>query len=75
VWEIVLGQYGSNAAVLQAKLFCVISWEECSSKKMCQKKWAMKSGRVKGGEIHWKKLSKSGGLLVNRHKSLTLAIK
>jgi hypothetical protein len=24
VWEIVLGQYGSNAAVLQAKLFCVI---------------------------------------------------
>ena len=33
-----------------------------------------KRGRLKGGGIHWKS-SKSGGLLVNRHKSLTLAIK
>jgi hypothetical protein len=38
-------------------------------------KRARERGRVKGGGIHWKMLSKSGGLLVNRHKSLTLAIK
>ena len=32
VWEIVLGQYGSNAAVLQAKLFCVIVGKSAQAK-------------------------------------------
>jgi hypothetical protein len=34
---IVLGQYGSNAAVLQAKLFCVIVGKEVLKQKMKKK--------------------------------------